>query len=105
MTMCRVVEASIAELAEQERAEIPERDRRVFIGFDGNEEPHYHVATTLIEQLDRFKEFGDHDLNSHHPTLRRYHAMLDAYRQTNSHFGAGLSLEDIKTILAAPSTV
>lgn len=102
LTMCRVVEASISQLPDDQRAEIPEKERRVFIGFDGNEEMHYSVALALVEQLDRFREFADYDFNSHHPTLRRYRAMLAVYERMNLNMGAGLSLESIQAILAAP---
>lgn len=100
MTMCRVVETSIADLEDDDKAEIPEEDRQVFIGFDGNEEPHHYVAKTLIEQLNRYKEFADRDLNSHHSTLDRYQAMLAAYNDVKNDPG-DFSLDDIKIILAA----
>jgi hypothetical protein len=102
MTMCRVLENSIAELSDHDREQIPERQRRVFEGFDGNEEPHYGVAVMLLEQLNRYREFQDRDLNSHHNTLEKYRAMREVFDQV--YAGARpLSLRDIQTVLAAPN--
>lgn len=101
MTMCRVLEDSISKLSDEDRASIPEMDQTVFVGFDGNEEPHYGVATMLVEKLDRFAEWKDRGLNSHHNTLDRYRAMYAAYRHMKPTMN-GFNLHDIHTILHAP---
>lgn len=101
MTMCRVVENSIAQLSEEERAEIPEHDQTVFVGFDGNEEPHYGVAKMLIEHLDRFTEWEHRDLNSHHNTLDKYRAMRRAFDRMEMPMSGAYPLNDIMTILDA----
>lgn len=101
MTMCRIVENSIAHLSPESRATIPEHQHKVFVGFDGNEEPHFGVATMLVQHLDRFEEWEDRDLNSHHNTLDRYRRMratLD--EQVKNHNGL-LNLAGIEAVFAA----
>lgn len=103
MTMCRVLETSIAHLEEEELGAIPEDKRQVFEGFDGNEEPHYGVATMLVEKLDRFTEWRDRPLNSHAPMLRRYRAMFRAYKGRELPMKGVFGLNDIQTIINAPA--
>ena len=99
MTMCRVVENSIANLPQDERATIPEHEQKVFVGFDGNEEPHYGVAVTLVEQLDRFNEWAERGLNSHHNTVGRYRRMKNTFdRLPRGHSGL-LDLAGIRAVL------
>jgi uncharacterized protein len=103
MTMCRVLENSIAQLSAEEREAIPAHQQTVFVGFDGNEEPHYGVATMLVQHLDRFGEWADRDLNSHHATIEHYRAMFRAYDGMKLPMSGKFPLADIQTILAAPA--
>jgi len=99
MTMCRVMENSISELDDPDS--LPDNAMPVFVGFDGNEEPHYGVATMLVEKLDRFTEWADRDLNSHHSTLGRYRSMKRTYdEQPRGQFGS-LELPAILEVLSA----
>ncbi len=50
-----------------------------FLGFDGNHEPHFHVARFLIKELGRFGSFTDRRLNAHIPTLDRHRRMFEIY--------------------------
>jgi uncharacterized protein len=102
MTMCRVVETSISLLSEDERASIPEHKQQVFVGFDGNQEDHYGVAHTLVNELGQFEEFAERGLNSHHATLESYRAMLRAYDHMELPMNGRFPLNDIMTILEAP---
>jgi uncharacterized protein len=44
-----------------------------FSGFDGNNEPHYHIASYMVKDLPMaFEHFKGRDLNSHHPSVDRY---------------------------------
>ena len=84
LAMWRVIEYSYGKLSEEERGElesegVSDHDVR-FRGFDGNEESeHLSVASFLIEELDRFDEFKDRDLNAHAPVLWKYRRMKDAF--------------------------
>lgn len=101
MSMCRVLENSIAALSPEELAQIDENDRTVFEGFDGNHEPHFGVATTLITKLDRFSEWKDRYLNSHSYTLDRYREMKARYDEIKLPPGGRFSLSDIQKIISA----
>lgn len=101
MTMCRVVENSIAELDPAERDTIPARQQRVFIGFDGNEEPHFGVATMLIKELDRFTEWADRPLNAHSRTIDKYRRMKAVYDRLDIPHDGAFDLADIRGILGA----
>ena len=99
MTMCSVMENSIAQLTPEERATIPEHQQQVFVGFDGNHEPHHGVAKMLVHKLDRFSEWEGRALNSHHHTLTSYRRMNDAFDRIDwSHQGV-LDLAGIRTVL------
>jgi uncharacterized protein YfbU (UPF0304 family) len=101
LTMCRIVEGSIAELSDAERDTIPENDRQVFYGFDGNNEPHYGIAVMFIENMGRWEEFEGRNLNSHMPTLNRYHRMKAVYDAAGGAGAHPLPLDTIQAILAA----
>lgn len=101
MTMCRVLENSIAELDPAERDTIPARQRRVFVGFDGNEEPHFGVATMLVKELDRFTEWADRPLNAHSRTIDKYRRMKAVYDRLDIPYAGEFKLTDIQNILDA----
>ncbi|MET3712610.1 uncharacterized protein YfbU (UPF0304 family) [Sphingomonas trueperi] len=100
LTMSRVVEHSIRELSPEDLAQIPEADRTVFVGFDGNQEAHYGVARFMVEELGRFDELRGRNMNSHMPMVPAYLRMADAYDHVQGGFGP-LSLDNIQTILNA----
>lgn len=86
----------------EDKADICERDI-TFRGFDGNEEiEHYVYAKYLVEDLGRYPEFKDKDLNSHCPTLSRYKTMLSKYKEIDNQHGTfknSLSADEIKYII------
>lgn len=101
LDMCRVVEGSINQLSPEELEAIPEHDRKVFVGFDGNHDRHYGVARMFIQHLGRWEEFKDRGLNSHGPSLERYRAMLPVYEGVRKQSDIPFPLKDIQTVLAA----
>lgn len=59
-----------------------------FSGFDGNNDAHYHVATFMIRDMDRFEEFKGRNMNSHSQgSLPTYRDMLERYRKVNRDAG------------------
>ena len=74
-----------------------------FSGFDGNNEPHYHIANYMVNELDNaFDRFKGRDLNSHHPsvdTYRRMYAVFEPLRK-NLH-NRELNVNEMIAILAA----
>lgn len=101
MTMCRVVENSINKLSPSERKNIPEHDQLVFVGFDGNEESHFGVASMLVEKLDRFTEWSGRSMNSHHNTIDKYRAMKRVFDGLPRSSQGLLNLDGIKAVLSA----
>ena len=99
LNMCRVVENSIAELSDEEREQIPEQDRLVFVGFDGNHDEHHGVALTLIVTLGRWSEFVERSMNSHSTVLPSYRNMLARYEHEGGAVKAPFSLAQIKAII------
>lgn len=100
MTMCRVIENEIGELDPDERSTIPDRQQRVFVGFDGNEEPHYGVATMLVKELDRYEEWADRPLNAHCRTIDKYRRMKVVFDSLESGHD-GFDVADIRSVLDA----
>lgn len=65
----------------EDKGGIKKRDVQ-FQGFDGNEEvKHYNLAKYYIEDEDLFEEFKDVPINSHASRLRKYRAMLLAWKK------------------------
>jgi len=72
-----------------------------FPGFDGNSETeHMSIARFLIQDMERFTEFKDHELNSHFPSLEMYHRMLSVFSpMLRNLMGGKLSATQIISIL------
>jgi uncharacterized protein YfbU (UPF0304 family) len=100
LDMCRVLEGSINALDEAERNAIPEDDRAIFFGFDGNHEPHIGVARMFIEKLDLWQEFKDRPLNSHMSTLNHYRRLKERFDRSPRPLGGTLSLDQIRQIIS-----
>lgn len=51
-----------------------------FPGFDGNNEPHFHIAHYIINEMrHRFETFKGRNLNSHHPSVDGYRRMYRVF--------------------------
>ena len=74
-----------------------------FRGFDGNNESEYmSIATFLIEEMNRFQELRDHQMNSHMPmvgTYRRMWSLFEQMRRRIVHTGAELTADDLIVLL------
>ena len=89
LTMWQVLERSYGRLSEADRARVSSEAAPVgqdvrFAGFEANEEPHFGVATHLVEKLGRFDEFAGRDLNSHAPSIDMHRRMLTAFNLIRS---------------------
>lgn len=79
----------------------PEIVQVQFTGFDGNNESEYmSVARFLINQLDRFTEFKNRELDSHYPMIGRYRRMYSIFEpvRRNLH-NRKLILVELQSIL------
>lgn len=101
LTMCSFIEYSINELNPSDLANIPQNERLIFVGFDGNNDDHFGVGRMLIERMGRWPEFQDRDLNSHSQVIDRYRRMKAAYDANGGPIQGGLPLPAIQTILSA----
>jgi uncharacterized protein YfbU (UPF0304 family) len=104
LTMCRVLENSIDELEPADLAKIPERERKVFVGFDGNHDDHFGVASMFIAKMGMWEEFKGRGLNSHRTILPRYRRMLAAYEAAGGAGRFPLPLAEIQAILRLEET-
>jgi uncharacterized protein len=75
----------------------------VFPGFDGNyESEHLGIAGFLINEMGRFSDFKDRDLNSHCPLLENYRRMVKLFEPMREHLmGHELDASRIIEILNA----
>jgi hypothetical protein len=71
-----------------------------FAGFDGNNEPHYGIATYLIEDMKRFTHFAKREMNSHSQSVEhnlRMYSIFEPIRATLH--SRSLSADEIIRIL------
>jgi uncharacterized protein len=101
LDMCRIVESSINQLNATDLATIPDDDRQLFIGFDGNHDEHYGVALMLIKHLDKWSEFSERSLNSHSTVLPYYHRKLAVINSSGFKSSFPLPIGKIRKILEA----
>lgn len=85
--MWEIIEHSLARLTGAEANEAKGWHGTQFLGFDGNNDTHFGIAQTMINDLDHFEEFKGRNLNSHSQTsLPRYQAM---YQKFNTYIQSG----------------
>ena len=107
MSMWEFIEHSYSELSNTDKSEVirlaaPFGDNPTFNGFDGNNEiDQMCIAQCIIEELNRFNQFQDRDLNSHAPSLDGYRRMLPVFKevQSSSLYTRNVSVEDLVSIL------
>ncbi len=75
-----------------------------FLGFDGNHETeHMSIARFMIEKMDRFQRFKNHEmgLNSHMPTVARYVKMAEEFQPIRiTLIGRRMNLAELKAVLS-----
>lgn len=97
--MWDILEHRIADLDGEEAAEAAKWLRTKFAGFDGNNDPHYGVAQTLINDLGDFSHFKGRNLNSHsQATLPRYQQMYAKFDGHLQNGGGELSVDALRDI-------
>lgn len=101
--MFGIIESSIANLTGEEAAEAQGWHNNQWHGFDGNNDPHYSVARTMIVELGEFEDSRQGvNLNSHTQTslqtYRRMYEKFDGYVQAGQ--AAPLSFDALRDICA-----
>lgn len=81
----------------------PIGNRLEFPGFDGNHESKYlHIASFLVNKMERFTRFAGRDLNAHMPTIDSHQRMLDVFASMRPTLIRGdLSAAQLVTLLRA----
>ena len=78
--MWGIIESSLGKLTGAEAKEAGNWNWTEFAGFDGNNDDHYGVAHTMIEELGEFQSFKQRGLNSHtESSLPRYRQMYEKF--------------------------
>ncbi|MBC7502327.1 MAG: YfbU family protein [Herminiimonas sp.] len=79
--MWGIIESSIERLSAAEALEAEDWHWKSFGGFDGNNDPHFGVARTMIEELNEFSDSRNGtNINSHsQASLPRYRRMFDKF--------------------------
>jgi len=72
-----------------------------FPGFDGNKEgEHMSIAEFLVTQVGMFREFENHDFNSHRPTINEHSRMLSSFENIRARLdGRLLNADELIEIL------
>lgn len=99
--MWGIIESGISKLSGEQAAEAKGWHHNAFAGFDANNDPHYHVSSTMIRELGEFKDSRNGVvLNSHTqaalPSYRRMYAKFEGY--VNAGQAAPLSFEALRDI-------
>lgn len=84
LDMWDMIESSIERLDPAEKLKVETTGGRTpqFRGFDANNDDHYYITETFVEQMGRFKRFKGRYLNSHsQSTLPRYREMLSKFEK------------------------
>lgn len=103
--MWRSIEDAFKGLSSSEQKIVLEKTGRSaelqFPGFDGNHESElFGIASFLTRDMDRFSEFSDRSLNSHHPTVAIYSQMLERYEAMITNLvGRDLSADELVEIV------
>lgn len=94
----RIIYRSLENLSDADRERAQSGSSRhvlTFDGFDGNNESdHYSAAALITQEAGRWTEFAALAVNSHHPTLHRYRAILEAVSDHQSANPGGLLSAD-----------
>lgn len=80
LDMWSFIEDGYNNLSAKEQTLVQSNNRSIkFIGFDGNNEPEYHIARFIISKLNRFSVFSGRNLDSHCPCVGGYKKMLKIF--------------------------
>lgn len=100
LDMWKFIEAGFNKLTAAEKKQL-EKDAEPFgthvkfPGFDGNHEPHYGIASYMINDMEhRFQYFKGRDLNSHSSSVPSYKRMYEVFEPMR----AGLHTRELNLV-------
>lgn len=94
LDMWQDIESSFDSLSDADKDKVsnlsaPFGSNPKFPGFDGNHEAKYlSAARFMVDELDRFQEFGGRVNNSHMETVAGYSRMLEVHAGLDENFGS-----------------
>lgn len=95
--MFRSIRHATDQLLPAEQAEIKALPFYEFRGFDGNNDEHYGISATMLNELGYYSEFKH--LNSHsQATLPRYRKMLTIWHQMHDHNPNPLTADQLRDL-------
>lgn len=100
LKMFGFIKHSLDKLPFDDRVELEGNVFLKFNGFDANNDVHYHIAKTLINDLGRFQEFKEVPLDSHSEgSLANYRRILPVYKHVlQEAAGSAFTADHLKTI-------
>jgi len=108
LDMWRFVESGYRKLSKKDKEQLAKDVDTLgknvkFPGFDGNNEPHFHIAHYMIDDMrHRFESFKGRELNSHHPSIDGYRRMYEVFEPMRAGLaGRELNLAEMTSILKA----
>lgn len=97
LDMFRSIRHATDALTPDEQAEIKALPWYEYRGFDGNNDEHYGIASTLLNQLGYYDDFTH--LNSHsRATLPRYQTMLAKWREYSGDHVNPLTVDHLRDL-------
>lgn len=107
LDMWRFIESGYQALAEEDKEKLaklaaPFGSFGRFPGFDGNNEPHFHIANYMVNLKHGFDSFKGRDLNSHHPSVEGYRRMYEVFEKMRPNLhNRELNSTELMAILSA----
>ncbi len=98
LNMWSVIESSYYKLTDEDKILVEKDNNLEFKGFDGNNEAdELSIARFFIENLNKFVEFKNRDINSHMPSIEKYRKMLLIFKPMRE--GIGSNFIDAKQLI------
>jgi len=95
LNMYRRINNAITQLSSEEKDSL-NLEKLKFEGFDGNNDPHYHYMTFMVENMDLWQEYNEVYLNSHSQfPLTKYRKMLEYQKALLEQGKYDLDKEDL----------
>ena len=106
LQMWSIIETLYGRFSEEDKKSIADKVESYdippkFEGFDGNNDKHYGIARTMINDLGYYEEFKNRELNSHTSiSLHGYRSMLEKFHDiTRNGNGAKLTADQVAEIM------
>lgn len=101
LTMFRYITNGVARLTPEEKDALDLKKLK-FDGFDANNDKHYHFATFMIENQEKYQEYADKEINSHSmSSMIRYRRMLPVYNYILENHTYDFGVNELQRLIDA----